>query len=98
MDKPNDNRHDRLERGITVVAAGGALQVEAGRALAVAVEIAFNVVVEGEASRPRQRAPPTCTKCGTQGHNRALCRQTESRVLLLYVLVSLLRGCPVIVR
>lgn len=65
----------RKDRQRQYIAAGGALQVEAGRALAVAAERALNVRVEGEASRPRQRAPPTCSKCGVQGHIRTSCRQ-----------------------
>ncbi|KAH7394787.1 hypothetical protein BKA66DRAFT_285049 [Pyrenochaeta sp. MPI-SDFR-AT-0127] len=71
----NTRLRRRKDRQRQYIAAGGALQVQAGRALAVAAERALNVRVEGEASRPRQRAPPTCSKCGVQGHIRTSCRQ-----------------------
>jgi hypothetical protein len=55
------------------IAHGGALQAQAGRQL---VEQLDNVVPEvalDERPPPRQRTPPTCTKCHIQGHNRRQC-------------------------
>lgn len=70
----NTRLRRRENRKRQYIATGGALQAEAGRALAVAAEIALIRRVDGEASQPRRRAPPTCTKCGTQDHNRTSCR------------------------
>lgn len=56
------------------IASGGALTAEEGQRLAVEVD---RVVVESEqaAAAPRQRAPPTCSKCYIQEHRRTQCTQ-----------------------
>ena len=57
------------------ISSGGALQVQEAQVLVAA---ANKVVVEGDqaqASGARTRAPPTCSKCHVQGHNRTQCRQ-----------------------
>jgi DDE superfamily endonuclease len=35
--------------------------------------LANNQAEQAESSQPRQRAPPTCSNCGTQGHTRNRC-------------------------
>jgi hypothetical protein len=56
------------------IAARGVLQAQQGQDL---VREADNYVVGGdqpESSQARTRAPPTCSKCHVQGHNRTQCR------------------------
>lgn len=71
----NHRRGQRKDKERRYIARGGALQVQHGQQLAVEAD---RVVVESDQAQTtqgRQRAPPTCTKCHTQGHNRTQCRQ-----------------------
>ena len=55
------------------IAQGGALQAQAGQQLVEQLDNVVSEVVASEASPVRQRAPPTCSKCHIQGHNRRQC-------------------------
>jgi hypothetical protein len=56
------------------IAQGGVLQAEEGRALVVASQMGVQEGDQTEPARARTRAPPTCSKCHVQGHNRTQCR------------------------
>ena len=56
------------------IARGGALQVSQGQLLTAQADTVVTEEVQAEAAQPRQRAPPTCSKCHEQGHNRRQCR------------------------
>jgi hypothetical protein len=66
----NERRKKRKGKRRQCIATGGALQAQEGQALIAAAE---NSVQEGdqvEAASARTRAPPTCSNCHIQGHNR----------------------------
>jgi hypothetical protein len=63
-----DQRHQYIARG-------GALQAQQGQQLAAEAERVVVEVEQAQATRGRQRAPPTCTKCHVQGHTRTQCRR-----------------------
>jgi hypothetical protein len=71
----NHRRRRRKDKRRQYIARGGALQAEEGRTLAAAADIGGGEGDQIEAHQPRQRAPPTCTKCHIQGHRRNQCRQ-----------------------
>ena len=71
------NARQRCKRQIQrqYIARGGVLQAQDGQRLVTEAQI---VVQQGdqEVTPPaRTRAPPTCSKCHVQGHNRTQCRQ-----------------------
>jgi hypothetical protein len=70
----NHRQRRKCQQQRQYIARGGALQAQEGRALVAEAEIG---VVEGDQTQPSQartRAPPTCSKCHVQGHNRTQCR------------------------
>ena len=56
------------------IASGGVLQVQQAQQLAAEAERVVIGTNQSQAGERRQRAPPTCTKCYTQGHTRTSCR------------------------
>jgi hypothetical protein len=56
------------------IAQGGVLQAQEAQALVTEAERGVYEGDQGEPARARTRAPPTCTKCHVQGHNRRQCR------------------------
>jgi hypothetical protein len=70
----NHRQRQKRQQRRQYIAAGGVLQAQQGQDL---VREADNHVVGGdqpESSQARTRAPPTCSKCHVQGHNRTQCR------------------------
>jgi hypothetical protein len=72
----NQRRKQKQQRRRRYIAQGGVLQAEQGQLLAQSLEDAEEEEAQREATQVRQRAPPTCTKCHTQGHNRRQCTTT----------------------
>lgn len=56
------------------IASGGALQVQQAQQLAIEAERVVIGTNQSQAGEQRQRAPPTCSKCYTQGHTRTTCK------------------------
>jgi hypothetical protein len=56
------------------IAQGGVLQAQEGQALVTEAERGVHVSDQPELTQARTRAPPTCSKCHVQGHNRTQCR------------------------
>jgi hypothetical protein len=56
------------------IAQGGVLQAQEGQARVREAERAVQEGDQGGAAHTRTRAPPTCSKCHVQGHNRTQCR------------------------
>jgi hypothetical protein len=72
----NQRRKQKQQQRQRYIAQGGALQAQEGQRL---IEALDNVEVEEaqrEAAQVRQRAPPTCSNCRIQGHNRRQCTST----------------------
>ncbi|KAF5844686.1 hypothetical protein GGP41_007672 [Bipolaris sorokiniana] len=55
------------------IASGGVLQVQRAQQLAAEAERMVMEASQSQAGERRQRAPPTCTKCHTQGHTQTSC-------------------------
>jgi DDE superfamily endonuclease len=72
----NQRRKQKQQRRRRYIAQGGVLQAEQGQLLAQSLEDAEEEEAQREATQVRQRAPPTCSKCHTQGHNRRQCTTT----------------------
>ena len=70
--KANQRQERKRQQRRQYIATGGVLQSQQGQLLA---READRVGQEAERDRPNatQRAPPTCSNCHTQGHNRAQC-------------------------
>ena len=70
----NQRQQRKRRQRRQAIASRGALQAEEGQRLAAEAD---RVVVESEraAAAPRQRAPPTCSKCHIQGHKMTQCTQ-----------------------
>lgn len=69
----NTRQRRKRQQRRQYIATGGVLQVQQGQDL---VREADNCVVGGDPRPPslaRTRAPPTCSKCHEQGHNRRQC-------------------------
>jgi hypothetical protein len=71
----NQRQRQKRQQRRQYIARGGALQAEEGRALVAAAQIAISQGDQEGAAPARSRAPPTCSKCHIQGHNRTQCRQ-----------------------
>jgi hypothetical protein len=56
------------------IASGGVLRVQQAQQLTAEAERVVMEASQSQAGERRQRAPPTCTKCHTQGHTRTSCR------------------------
>jgi hypothetical protein len=56
------------------IAQGGVLQAQEGQRLVVEAENGVLEGDQGEAAHVQTRAPPTCSRCHIQGHNRTQCR------------------------
>ncbi len=69
----NSNQHQKKRERRQYIATGGVLTGAQGRALITEADKALK-----QASQPLQkRAPPTCSKCHQQGHNRIYCRNVQ---------------------
>jgi hypothetical protein len=70
----NQRRKRKRAQRRQYVASGGALQAQEGRALITVAEGGVQEGDQPQVARARTRAPPTCSKCHIQGHNRTQCR------------------------
>jgi hypothetical protein len=70
----NARQRQKRQQRRQYIARGGALQAEEGRALTVEALRGAQEGVPLEGTQPHQRAPPTCSKCHVQGHNRTQCK------------------------
>jgi hypothetical protein len=70
----NQRRKRKRAQRRQYIASGGTLQAKEGRALITAAEGGVQEGDQPEVARARTRAPPTCSKCHIQGHNRTQCR------------------------
>jgi hypothetical protein len=69
----NQRRKQKQQQRRRYIAQGGVLQAEQGQLLVQSLENAEQEEAQREATQVRQRAPPTCSKCHIQGHNRRHC-------------------------
>jgi hypothetical protein len=70
----NHRQQRKRQQQRQYIARGGVLRAQKGRALVAEPEMG---VVEGDQTQPSQartQAPPMCSKCHVQGHNRTQCR------------------------
>ena len=58
-------------------ASSGVLQVQQAQQLTVEAERVIIEASQSQAGERRQRAPPTCSKCHTQGHTRTSCKSRQ---------------------
>jgi len=56
------------------IATSSALQAQEGQALIAAAKSIVQQSNQAKATSVRQRAPPTCSNCHIQGHNRRQCK------------------------
>ena len=70
----NQRQQQKQHRQRQYIASGGVLQVQQAQQLAAEAERMVMEASQSQAGERRQRAPPTCTKCHTQGHTRTQCR------------------------
>ncbi|KAF1929830.1 transposase, partial [Didymella exigua CBS 183.55] len=70
----NQRQQRKRQRRRQYIARGGALQVEQAQLLVLQADNVVEEEVQADAAPRRQRAPPTCSKCHVQGHNRTQCR------------------------
>jgi hypothetical protein len=70
----NQRQQQKQSQQRQYIASGGVLQVQQAQQLAAEAERVVIEAGQGEGSQRRQRAPPTCTKCHTQGHTRTSCK------------------------
>jgi hypothetical protein len=70
----NHRQRRKRQQQRQYIARGGALQAEEGRALLAEAQIGVQEGGQTQTPQARRRAPPTCSKCHVQGHNRTQCR------------------------
>ncbi|KAF5843998.1 hypothetical protein GGP41_002222 [Bipolaris sorokiniana] len=70
----NQRQQQKQHRQRQYIASSGVLQVQQAQQLAAEAERMVMEASQSQAGERRQRAPPTCTKCHTQGHTRTQCR------------------------
>jgi hypothetical protein len=73
LHKANQRKKKKQEQRKRYIAQGGVLTGQEGQHLVQIAESGGEVVVQEEAAEARQRAPPTCSNCHIQGHNRRQC-------------------------
>ena len=69
----NHRRERKKQQRRRYIATGGALQAQEGRLLVAEAERVVQEGDQAQTSQVRQRAPPTCSNCHVQGHNRRQC-------------------------
>jgi hypothetical protein len=74
LHKANQRKKKKQKQRRRYIARGGVLTGQEGQHLAQIAQNAEEVVLQSEATKARQRAPPTCSNCHIQGHNRRQCR------------------------
>lgn len=74
LHQANQRKKKKQAQRRRYIAQGGVLTGQEGQRLAQIAENAEEVVVQSEATEARLRAPPTCSNCHIQGHNRRQCR------------------------
>ena len=72
--KENQRQRQKQDQQRQYIASGGVLQVQQAQQLAAEAERMVMEASQSQSGERRQRAPPTCTKCHTQGHTRTSCR------------------------
>jgi hypothetical protein len=70
----NQRKKKKQEQRRRYIAQGGVLTGQEGQDLVRIAENAEEGGVQSGAAEARQRAPPTCSNCHIQGHNRRQCR------------------------
>jgi hypothetical protein len=70
----NHRQRRKRQQQRQYIARGGALQAQEGRALVTVAQVDVQPSDQAETPQVRTRAPPTCSKCHVQGHNRTQCR------------------------
>ncbi|KAJ8104468.1 hypothetical protein OPT61_g10741 [Boeremia exigua] len=71
----NDRQKRKRQIRQQYIACGGVLQAQEGQRLVTEAEIVVQQADQEVTPPARTRAPPTCSKCHVQGHNRTQCRQ-----------------------
>jgi hypothetical protein len=66
----NQRQQQKQSQPRQYIASSGVLQVQQAQQLAAEAERVVMEASQSQAGERRQRAPPTCTKCHTQGHTR----------------------------
>jgi len=69
----NQRQKRKQQQRRQYIASGGVLQAQQGQLLVAEAERGVQEEAQGWAAGVRQRAPPTCSKCHIQGHNRRQC-------------------------
>ena len=69
----NQRRKQKEQHRRRYIAQGGALQAQQAQALVEGLENREQEADQNAASQVRRRAPPTCSNCHIQGHNRLQC-------------------------
>jgi hypothetical protein len=70
----NQRQKRKRQQRRQYIARGGALQAQEGQALVMEAQRGVEQGDQAEPGSARRRAPPTCSKCHVQGHNRTQCR------------------------
>jgi hypothetical protein len=70
----NQRQQQKQSQPRQYIASGGVLRVQQAQQLTAEAERVVMEASQSQAGERRQRAPPTCTKCHTQGHTRTSCK------------------------
>jgi len=76
LHEANHRKKQKQQQRRRYIAQGGALTGQNGQVLAQRAENEEREEAQREATQVRQRAPPTCSNCHVQGHNRRQCTTT----------------------
>jgi hypothetical protein len=68
------HQRQKKSRRRQYIASGGVLQAQEGQALVAAAQMGVQESSQVGTADAQTRAPPTCSKCHVQGHNRTQCR------------------------
>jgi cytochrome c553 len=71
----NDRQRRKRQIQRQYIARGGVLQAEEGQRLVIEAQMGVHQGDQEVTPPARTRAPPTCSKCHVQGHNRTQCKQ-----------------------
>ena len=74
LHEANQRKKKKQTQRRRYIGRGGVLTAQEGQHLVQIAANAEEVVPQSEATKARQRAPPTCSNCHIQGHNRRQCR------------------------
>jgi hypothetical protein len=74
----NQRQRQKQSQQRQYIASSRVLQVQQAQQLTTEAERVVMEASQSQAGERRQRAPPTCTKCHTQGHKRTQCRLEQT--------------------